>query len=125
MQPFTIAADIANLSDNSTLSVDVPINLESKESLLSWLAAALNVPGDFGANWDAFEEYLRDLSWVSEHRVVLYHRDLPLQTRRMEQRIYVDVLAAAVRDWQPGEEHELVVAFHPACERTLRVLRRA
>ena len=83
------------------------------------------MPEYFAANWDAFDECLRDLSWISEHRLVLYHRAVPLEASLKDRKIYVDVLASAVRDWKPGEAHELVVAFDPACELKLRATARA
>jgi hypothetical protein len=78
------------------------------------------MPEYFGANWDAFDEGLRDLSWISEHRVVLYHRAVPLEASPKDQRTYIEVLASAVRNWKPGEAHELIVVFNPACELKLR-----
>ena len=43
-------------------------NLESagdKAALLREIAAALEFPGGFGANWDALADSLGDLSWLS------------------------------------------------------------
>jgi hypothetical protein len=36
----------------------------SKEDLMAALAAALDFPEHFGANWDALDDCLRDLSWL-------------------------------------------------------------
>lgn len=36
----------------------------SKEDLMAALAAALHFPEHFGANWDALDDCLRDLSWL-------------------------------------------------------------
>lgn len=82
------------------------------------------MPQYFGANWDAFDECLRDLSWIKERRLVLYHRRVPLEANPKDQRIYVEVLANAVRDWRPDEGHEVVAAFDPACELKLRAATR-
>jgi Barstar (barnase inhibitor) len=125
MQPFVLTSDIASLASESARVVEVPLGLSDKNSLLSWYAGALGMPEYCGSNWDAFDECLRDLSWISEHRLVLYHRAVPLEASPKDQKIYVDVLASAVRDWKPGEAHELVVVFDPACELKLRQAARA
>ena len=125
MQPFVLTSDVASLIDESTRVVEVPVELPDKDALVSWYAGALGMPEYFGANWDAFDECLRDLSWINERRVVLYHQVVPLEANPKDQKIYIEVLASAVRDWKPGEAHELVVAFAPACELKLRAAVRA
>lgn len=120
MQPFALTSDIASLRRESTRVLEVPAELSDKDALLRWYADALGMPEYFGANWDAFDECLRDLSWVKERRLVLFHRDVPLAANPKDRKIYVEVLANAATDWKPGEAHELVVAFDPACELKLR-----
>lgn len=120
MQPFVLIPDVALLKDESTRVIEVAANLSDKNTLLSWYAGALEMPEYFGANWDAFEECLCDLAWIKERRVVLYHQLVPLEANPKDQKTYVEVLANAVRDWKPGEAHELIVAFAPACEPELR-----
>ena len=124
MQPFALTSDITSLKGENTRVLDVPATLADKDALLSWYAGALGLPQYFGANWDAFDECLRDLSWIKERRLVLYHRGVPLEASPKDQRIYIDVLANAVRDWKPGEKHEVVAAFDPVCELKLRAATR-
>jgi hypothetical protein len=45
--------------------------ISSKDDLMSTLAAALDFPEHFGANWDALDDSLRDLSWLDAHNHVL------------------------------------------------------
>ena len=120
MQPFALTSDIASLRGESTRLLEVPAELPDKDALLRWYVDALGMPEYFGANWDAFDECLRDLSWVEERRLVLFHRDVPIAANPKDRKIYIEVLANAVTDWKPGEAHELVVAFDPACELMLR-----
>jgi hypothetical protein len=42
--------------------------------------------------------------------VLILHRDLPLLPR-IELSIYLELLYAAVKDWEPEEDHQLTVAF--------------
>ena len=120
MQPFEFTSDIASLKRKSVRVLEVPMELSDKDALFRWYADALDMPEYFGANWDALDECLRDLSWVKERRLVLFHRDVPLAANLKDRNNYVEVLANAATDWKPGEDHELVVAFDPACELKLR-----
>jgi RNAse (barnase) inhibitor barstar len=120
VQPFVLTSDVASLRRGDTRVLDVPAELSDKDALFRWYADALEFPDYFGFNWDAFDECLRVLSWVKERRIVLFHRDVPMAAHPKDRRIYVEILADAVTDWKPGEDHELVVAFDPACELRLR-----
>lgn len=103
----------------------VPAGIRSKVDLLSVLARAGHFPEYFGGNWDALEDCLRDLSWISNRKVVVSHSDLPLQEEPADCRTYLDVLQTVLADWsesvKPGAEeppfewpyveHELRIVF--------------
>ena len=122
MRPFILTSDLTTLRSEDTRVIDVPQNLADKQALLSWYGKALELPEYFGANWDAFDECLRDLSWIKERRLVLYHRRVPLEANPQDQKIHIDVLANAALDWKAGEEHEVLVAFDPQCKLKLRAI---
>ena len=103
----------------------VPGGVRSKIELLETLASAGNFPDYFGGNWDALQDCLRDLSWISNKGVAIAHSDLPLLNDPSECRIYLEILSEVVVDWmdgvQPGSvepspewnyvEHEFTVIF--------------
>jgi len=91
--------------------VSVPARIASKEELLTTLANHLRFPDYFGGNWDAFEECLRDLSWLSVGRVVLTHADIPLVNDVANARTYLAILSDAVHKMSKSEDHPLSVAF--------------
>lgn len=124
MEPFVLTSDVTPLQGANTRLVEVSTELADKDALLTWYAEALQLPDYFGFNWDALDECLSDLSWISERRVVLYHRTVPPEASPEDQKIYIDVLAAAVRGWRPSEFRELVVAFDLACEPKLQAVAR-
>ena len=69
-----------------------------KAALLERVAAALEFPRWFGANWDALEDCLSDLSWTKADGHVLLIEDaagLPPDERG----IFVDILASAAAAW--------------------------
>jgi len=71
---------------------------QDKQALMQRIAAALQFPDWFGANWDALEDCLADLSWSRAGGHVLVFEGaagLPLDERG----ILLDVLASAAENW--------------------------
>ena len=93
-----------------------------KAALLSWFSKQLRLPNYFGGNWDAFDECLRDLSWITRRKIVLVHRDLPLMGHPMDQKMYSELLDGVVRDWKSDASHEFVVVFDPAFKREINAV---
>ena len=90
--------------------VEVPLSTATKDEIISFLAKALGVPDYSGANWDALDECLRDLSWLKDRVIVIKHDGvprLPVDVLRM----YLDILARAVQSWRGENEHEVIVTF--------------
>lgn len=92
--------------------VDLTITggIRTKQDLLGLLARGLRFPEFYGGNWDAFEECIRDLSWLGEGRVVLRHEDIPLSDDDL-QRTYLDILAGAVARHRASQGTRLMVTF--------------
>ena len=88
----------------------MPAGIVSKQQLLEVLARGLRFPDYFGYNWDALWDCLRDFHWMTERRVVIVHEELPTLLEH-DLVIYLELLNDAVADWQPDEDHELVVVF--------------
>jgi hypothetical protein len=69
-----------------------------KEALLQRVAQALGFPDWFGANWDALEDCLADLSWRGgTGRVILLERQGELPADDLG--VLIEVLAAAAAHW--------------------------
>jgi hypothetical protein len=67
---------------------------------------------------------LGDLTWISEHEVVLAHDGLSDSMDRADLQVYLRVLADAVRFWigRKRREHSLLVVFPDAHEFQVRSL---
>ena len=53
--------------------------IKTKADLLDAIAEAMNFPAYFGKNWDALEDCLRDLEWISaKGYALLIHHSQPL-----------------------------------------------
>ncbi len=77
----------------------VPTGIRSEAELLTAWAGAGQFPDYFGGNWDALLDCLRDLSWISNRRVMVVHGDLPLRYNPTECRTYLEILQTALADW--------------------------
>jgi hypothetical protein len=106
--PFIFGGQIEGRGDD--LRVTIPPRISSKNALLTELAVQLRFPAYFGENWDAFQECIRDLSWLPPARVILSHADLPLAGDVKNLQIYVEILRDAVQKMSKSE-HEVVVLF--------------
>lgn len=96
----------------SSCVVRIPPGINTKRQLLAILALGLDFPGYFGWNWDAFEECLRDLSWIPvPTKIVLIHDDLPLARDSDEAATYLSILRDAICNPGTPPSHELVVVF--------------
>jgi RNAse (barnase) inhibitor barstar len=75
--------------------------LTSKSMMLEVVAKALAFPDYFGANWDALEECLADLSW-RDGAIVLVIEDAvaPEENAPAEWGVLLDILVHAARQWQ-------------------------
>jgi RNAse (barnase) inhibitor barstar len=107
---LNLVFDAKAFSSKDDFIANVPPGLSGRRELFQVLRGSLGLPDYFGENWDALSECLRDLSWIKARRVVIVHQDLPgFDARTLA--AYLDLLLACVRDWKPGEDHELFVVF--------------
>ena len=119
--PFAYASAVDNVGTVGSHVGVVREGIVDKSRLFSQLVEVLRLPEHFGANWDALDECLRDLSWLAEHRVVLFHEALPdLDEHGLT--TYLEILRDAVLDWRGDANDELVVAFRPEARETIRRL---
>ncbi|MEH1924887.1 barstar family protein [Nostoc sp.] len=76
--------------------------INSKETFLSKAAEAMQFPTYFGDNWDAFDEFITDLTWCpAERYVILYeHADIFAQAEPTQYQIALDILNSAKEYWE-------------------------
>lgn len=104
--------------------VRVPTGVESKVGLLSLLYEQLAF-SDFGHNWDALEDCLRDLTWIAERVIVIAHDAVPALSSD-DLRNYLEVLMSAASMWRSHpDEHSLIVVFPPDARESVLDLVRA
>lgn len=84
--------------------------IQSKDQLLRLLGNALGFPAYFGVNWDALEECLRDLDWISEPSsivLVLHRGRLLFDALYPEVGTLIEIWLAAAATWSQQQ-----VALH-------------
>lgn len=87
--------------------------VSKKQALLSRLAESLRFPDSFGANWDALEDSLKDLSWLpGEGNVLVFSatQDLSVADRDT----LFQVLGGAAEFWREQGAPFFAVFVDPA-----------
>jgi RNAse (barnase) inhibitor barstar len=73
----------------------------TKDGLLDEFARGLEFPEYFGKNWDALEDCLTDLEWLSAEAFVLIimNADQLLKKHQAEMKTFAGILASAAGRW--------------------------
>jgi hypothetical protein len=81
----------------------------SKLDLMSALSAAFDIPGHFGANWDALDDSLRDLSWLE-----VGNHELTVENARALWQAHPDLAGGLVESWLGAARRwaDLGIGFH-------------
>ncbi len=76
--------------------------ISDKRSFLKKIAEAMHFPSYYGENWDAFEECITDLGWLSASGYVLLydHFDRFSTKKPGEWKIAFDILHSAAEHWK-------------------------
>ena len=107
--PFLFLDNASPLSQETYRLALIPCNVPDRNTLLDVYQQVLSFPDYFGRNWDAFDECMRDLSWIKDKRIAVVHGDLPLSLG--EGKIYLEILRDAVVFWASEPDHVLEVTF--------------
>lgn len=87
-----------NLTCNAQL-VTINKSVDSKEALLRQFSDSLHFPDYFGYNFDALYDLLRDLSWLQQKEIIVWHDGLPLLEESVLA-VYLDLLNQVDVEWE-------------------------
>ena len=75
--------------------------IKSKADFLQAVAKALMFPDYFGNNWDALEDCLTDLDWLTDNRLILLYEqpETFAQAEPSEWLVALDILRSTVDYW--------------------------
>jgi hypothetical protein len=106
----TRADEIIDAVRGSGLSL-VKIRVQEKQKLLKSIATALDFPDWFGANWDALEDCLSDLSWRGAAGHVLLFEEARAGD---DLGVLIDVLRSSAEYWAGRGRSFFAVFVDPA-----------
>ena len=90
---FEFVEKVSTQARDGEMVVCVPRGVGRKDQLFAVYVNELRFPDYFGGNWDAFEECLRDLSWLPKGSVVrIVHEGHPFRIDSGELRTYLEIL---------------------------------
>ncbi len=105
--------DFSPLSDLNIESCFIKVpTIASKSSLMQWYSDNLYFPY-FGYNWDSLFDCLKDLSWIPEKTISIYHNTLP-ELPADDLKIYLEILHDTIKHWKIYPDHLFRVIFHPS-----------
>jgi hypothetical protein len=105
---FIFVDTVAQFEESLGIKVNISADIKSKDQLLRFFQERLRLPY-FGMNWDALQDCLRDLSWLGESEIIIFHEGLPLLPLK-DLKIYLSVLSDAVESWEaePGKVFRVI-----------------
>lgn len=112
---FCFADESETHSARSGKYAVIPRGVDSKGTLMDVISVECDFPPYFGRNFDALLECLTDLSWIEQQPLTLIHKDCLSSLGGKDRRLYIEVLAEAVRVWERRGEQALKVLFPRAC----------
>ncbi len=76
--------------------------INSKEKFLNKAAEAMQFPQYFGANWDAFDECINDLTWCPANKYIIFYDNASIfaQSDPIQYQIALDILSSAQKNWE-------------------------
>jgi hypothetical protein len=115
-----LAAEAARLPGAKVVDLDGAL-LPDGPALFRALATALAFPSTFGANWDALDECLADLEWLTETTILLVVRnaDHLLEAEPRGLPILLDILGGVARELEEPQMGQVCLRRMPVQFRTL------
>lgn len=114
-ESFRYEADLTGRINGRSFYWRLPSDVRAKHELLAAFGKSLWFPREGAQAWDELLDWLCDLEWIPDRKIVLVHETLP-RLPEADLRVYLAVLSDAVRWWRGDSAHELEVVF-PASER--------
>lgn len=110
---YTPKFEFSNLKNDlgaDSFVVKIGDDVTSKAELLDYLSKQLGMPDYFGKNWDALLDMLRDLSWIQQKKVIIWHECMP-NLGDLDLKNYLSVLSDSLNYARKDENIKLAVVF--------------
>ena len=108
--PWVLRADLASEGVRASIveagQVGIVVELDgaavrTRDSFLAALSTALSFPHYFGKNWDALQDCLTDLEWLTANSYVLIFRsaDQLFADAPIERRYFLQIMNLVAEEW--------------------------
>lgn len=106
IEQFAYLQNVVNKKNNTWIIRG--IRCKKRETLFQEWAAALQFPSYFGNNWDAFEECLNDLSWISSSKIIIIVtriNEIFFQNEKLFSKL-LEILNSVSNNWTKKKDNE-------------------
>lgn len=95
--------------ENGILTIDIDgLEMKTKEQLMTTMKGALSLPDYFGMNWDAFDEAIKDLSWLDDvnaiNITIMNSNQVLADATEKDSNIFNQILGSAIAYWKTADE---------------------
>lgn len=117
-----VVEDPRAFCEANAVVVPVSSRIRRKRELFGVMKKHLRLPGCFANNWDAWNDALRDLSWLTDVKhVVLRHDGLPFPAESPHRATYLELLQSLL-DEAPSANPAVTIVLPTAEQSAIRAL---
>ena len=120
MDRFLFLDELPVIDEKKSILIVIQDKINSKYQLFDFYKKALKFPDYFGNNWDSFEECLKDLSWIKEKEIILFHDTFLMRLSNKDKINYIEILFGVVKVFESYSEHCLNVIVKPLYAEEIR-----
>lgn len=95
-------------NDRNSVVFFVPEGIKGKDNFFNIFRTLLNFPSYFGFNWDAFNECINDLHWITYKTVWIVFNDIP-DIGKENMFILQSILKESVDRWNKTKEKDITI----------------
>ena len=99
------------IQSDSVKSVIINQSIHNLDELFECFRTTLQFPYTTVTNWNAFRDVMRELEWIPENEIRIYHETLPSFDKQTFAR-YIDILNLIDVEWEKDEERADIVRKH-------------
>ena len=76
----------------SGVGIIAPADLNTSHDVFAFYSKVLAFPDYFGWNWDAFDECLKDLSWIGNGPMHIIHNEIPIKLDTRQSTMFLSTI---------------------------------
>lgn len=99
-----ISTILINDKDDNVFSGIIDGNkLYNKQDVFQEFKDVFKIPSYFGYNWDALDECLNDLDWITADKYILIIKDFNnVKAQKKDIKLLIDIMLSVINEWVNG-----------------------